>query len=199
MFPLDDELEIERSKTVARWIGIVILTAVLYSQRALYGDEAMSALRFIFGASAVVNLIHSIYLFLAKSCPPFYKYFTVAVDLVVVTLTIRYTGFSRSPFFYAYFLLLISNSIRYGLLMSLFVAIVVNVLYVAVLSLDKPMEPSVLGGEGLKILAFWGVALYGGVIAARMRRQAFEISAYEQTIFELREQLAAAQGRPDGS
>ncbi len=199
MFPLDDELEIERSKTIARWIGISILTAVLYSQRAIYGAQAMAALWMVFGAAAFVNLIHSLYLFRAGSCPPYYKYFSVAVDMVVITLTIRYTGFSRSPFFFAYFMVLISNSIRYGLLMSLFIAILVNVLYVAVLSLDRPMEPSVLGGEGLKILAFWGVAMYGGVIAARMRRQAFEISACEQTIFELREQLAAAEGKSDGS
>ncbi len=193
MTNFDDDLEIERNKTVARWFAIIILSVVLFVQRSAYGAEAESALRVFIGSAVVVNLMHSLYLFRTTTCPPFYKYLSVGLDLVILTATIRYTGFNRSPFFFAYFLLLVSNGIRYGLLMSLFIAAAVNLLYVAVLALGPQLEPTVVGGEGLKIIAFWGVAIYGGVVAARMRRQAFEIAAYEQTIGELREQLESAR------
>jgi hypothetical protein len=186
---IETELEIERSKTVARWFGIVCLTGLLYWQRAQYDGSYRAALAWIVAGIILINLIHSIYLFSAKSCPPIYKYLSVGLDALFLTLTIRYTGFSRSPFFFIYFLLLISNCIRYGLLMSLYIAGIVNVLYAGVLSLGPRLEPTVLGGEGLKILAFWGVALYGGAVAARIRRQAYEIEAYEDTIALLRAEL----------
>ena len=44
-----------------------------------------------------------------------------------------------------------------------------------------------LGGEGLKILAFWAVAIYGGAISGRLRRQAQQLRVYEETIRELRQ------------
>lgn len=40
--------------------------------------------------------------------------------------------------------------------------------------------------EGVKILAFWGVALYAGYLAARFQRQARILQAYEETIASLR-------------
>ena len=186
MTGIESELQTERSKTVARWFGIVCLTSLLYWQRAQYEKSSREALEWIFAGIVLINLLHSIILFRAKECPPIYKYVSVGLDALFLTLTIRYTGFSRSPFFFIYFLLLISNCIRYGLLMSLYIAALVNVLYASVLSLGPQLEPTVLGGEGLKILAFWGVALYGGAVAARIRRQSFEIAAYEDTIAALR-------------
>ena len=185
---IHDECEIERSKTVARWVGIALLSVVLHSlwNRAEYPFSAYWSL--VAGAAAV-NLLHTVYLFRAQRCPPLYKYVSAGLDLLFLTAAIAVTGAGRSPFFYVYFVILISNCIRYGLLMSIFIAAAVNVLYVIVLSTDRSLEPSVLGGEGLKILAFWGVALYGGTVAAHLRRQAHEIAAYEDTIADLRAEL----------
>ena len=187
-YQIHDECQIERSKTVARWIGIGLVSAVLRSvwNRAEYPLEYYWGL--VAGA-AFFNLLHTLYLFQARSCPTFYKYLTVSLDLLFLTAAMVMTGGSRSPLFYVYFVILISNCIRYGLLMSLFIAGAVNVLYVIVLTIDRSVEPSVLGGEGLKILAFWGVALYGGTVAARLRRQAHEIATHEDTIAELRAEL----------
>jgi len=67
-----------------------------------------------------------------------------------------------------------------------------NVAYVAVL-LAHPV-----GGdqtiEGVKILAFWGVALYAGYLATRFQRQARIIEAYEETIAELRANAGPTPG-----
>jgi hypothetical protein len=188
--------------TIARWFAIVILAALLQWQRA--GDVIpmpASVYTALVGGASVVNLAHSIYLFCAAVCPAYYKYLTVGLDLIFLTGAIRYSGFNESPYFYVYFLLLVSNCIRYGLVMSLYIAALVNVLYVIALSLAPTLKPTVLGGEGLKILAFWGVALYGGAVSARIRRQAFEIAAYEETVAELKEELhklRATSTRDDG-
>ena len=88
--------------------------------------------------------------------------------------------------------------------MSLFIALTVNVLYVMVLGLAAPeaRTASVLGGEGLKILAFWVTAFYGGSVSSRLRRQATQLRVYEETILELRAQqksMASAHSVPVSS
>jgi hypothetical protein len=187
---LESECQTERSKTVARWFAIAILAGLLHWQRSHGLIELTDGLFWsLIAGVALINFGHTLYLFRVQECPPSYKYLTVGLDLVFLTLTIRFTGFNQSPFFYVYFVVLVSNCIRYGLLMSLYIAVLVNVLYASTLSAAPGLPPTVLGGEGLKILAFWGVALYGGAVAARIRRQAYEIAAYEETIAELKAEL----------
>src|SRR2546423_337838 len=113
---LESELEIERAKTVARWFGIFIIAGLWYRESGL-----TRALEIIIGAAALVNLFHTVYLARAADIPPSYKYLTVGLDLIFLTFAIRWTGSSRSPLFYVYFLILVSNCIRYGLLMSIFI------------------------------------------------------------------------------
>jgi len=43
----------------------------------------------------------------------------------------------------------------------------------------------------VKILTFWGVALYAGYLAMRSQRQARILEGYEETIARLRAELAA--------
>jgi hypothetical protein len=197
---LEQEIDTERSKTAARWFAIIILAALLawYRQKStVVMDSAVFVA--IVGGITLINVAHSFYLFRASSCPPSYKYISVGLDLLFLTATIRYTGFNESPFFFVYFVVLVSNCIRYGLLMSLYIAVLVNVLYTAVLAVAPyTLKPTVIGGEGLKLLAFWGVALYGGAVAARIRRQAYEIEAYEETIQELKEEVRKLRGGSAG-
>ena len=82
--------------------------------------------------------------------PRWLKYVTVLGDMAFVSALIYYTGLAQSPFFFVYFVILISNCLRYGLLMSLYVALLFNVMYVVVLGLapSGAVQPSVLGGEG---------------------------------------------------
>jgi hypothetical protein len=192
MSDTESEWVIERSKAVARWFGIAVLAIVIQWQRrnSLVSISDGSFYTLV-GGAAFVNLAHSLYLARSSSISPLFKYVTTGLDVLLVTVAIAWTGYSRSPFFYVYFLLLISNCMRYGFGMSLYLATLVNVLYASTLSLAPAdeREAAVLGGEGLKILGFWAVALYGGGIAARMRRSAHVIAAYEDTIAELKEAL----------
>lgn len=195
----ENERDTERAKVHVRWFAIVALLGVLFyirrhdpavaqqiSDRLAYG---------IAGAAFLMTALEAAYLYRPKLTliPRWVKYVTVFGDMAFISVLIYYTGFTQSPFFYVYFLFLISNCLRYGLWMSLFVALTFNVLYVFVLGLAPvgAVKPSVLGGEGLKILAFWAVAFYGGAISARLRRQANQLRVYEETILDLRAQLHA--------
>jgi len=48
--------------------------------------------------------------------------------------------------------------------------------------------------EAVKILAFWGIALYAGYLAMRFQRQARILESYEETIARLRHDLAHGKG-----
>jgi len=200
MSALESELQTERSKTVARWFIIAIMAAVVYWQgRHGVLEAPLHTFALIVGAVLLINLGHTVYLFRAASCPPFYKYVTVGLDLIFVSLTIYFTGASESPFFYVYFLILISNCIRYGLKMSLYIAVLVNVCYAVILSSAPELKPTVLGGEGLKILAFWAVAVYGGSVSARIQRQLHEVDSHLDKIEKLQAELRRRDGVVPGN
>jgi hypothetical protein len=196
---LDSERDTERAKVNVRWFAITLLLGMLFWMRRHDHEVAASVtlrLAFSIAAAAVLmTAVEALYLWRpdVTQIPHSIKYLTVLGDMLFISILIYYTGVTRSPFFYIYFVFLISNCLRYGLLMSIFIAATMNVLYVVVLGLAPAhlRAPSVLGGEGIKILAFWVVALYGGSVSARMRRQANQLRVYEETILELRAGLKA--------
>ncbi len=100
-----------------------------------------------------------------------------------------FTGGSESVFYYAYFIVLVSNGIRYGMAMALYVATIYNLAYVGVLLLVPPAAR--LTVEAVKILTFWGIALYAGYLAMRFQRQTRILQSYEETIAGLRAELAS--------
>ncbi|MBI3997993.1 MAG: hypothetical protein HY355_03090 [Armatimonadetes bacterium] len=183
---MDEERRIEQSKVAVRWLVVVVLcAAAIYLRRSGTIDTPWVV---IVGLTAVVtaaNLTFSAVL--RRGAPRWLRYVTTATDLVLTSLLIAYSGGSGSPFYYVYFIVLVSNSIRYGMSMAVFVAFIYNVAYVMVLLLHP------VGGdltmEGVKILAFWGVALYAGYLATRFQRQARILQSYEETIAGLRTRL----------
>lgn len=193
----ENELTTERAKTTVRWFAIPLLFVIaLWMRRhdpALKSTLTDSVLYIAAGVSVIMTAIESAIFWQPgrKQIPYAAKYLTVTGDMAIISALIYYTGWAQSPFFFVYFVFLISNCLRYGLLMSVFVAGIFNIMYVGTLGLAPPGEvkPSVLGGEGLKILSFWGVALYGGAISARLRRQANQLRVYEETILNLRAEL----------
>lgn len=194
----ETERDTERAKVNARWFAIVFLYFALYYIRRHDPTAAENVvprlIDLLAGAAIAMTAVEATYLWHPRvtTIPRGLKYVTVFGDMTFISVLLYYTGFARSPFFFVYFVFLISNCLRYGFLMSLFVAAVFNVEYVIVLGLAPAgmLKPSVLGGEGLKIAAFWATALYGGAVSARIRRQATQLRVYEETIAELKAQLA---------
>ena len=193
----ESELTTERAKTTVRWFAIPLLFVVSVWMRrhdpVVKASFTESVLWISIAVALLFASIESAYLWKPgrTQINPLVKYFTVTGDMFIISCLIFYTGWAQSPFFFVYFVFLISNCLRYGLLMSVFVAGVFNLMYVVTLGLAPAgaVKPSVLGGEGLKILSFWGVALYGGAISARLRRQANQLRVYEETLLELRAKL----------
>jgi len=187
------EQQIERSKVVVRWIvAAVIFGAVSYLKRAGSVTIPWSTILTLTAAVAALNLTY--WSILRRSSPHWLKYVTTATDVALISLLVLFTGGSASVFYVAYFIVLVSNSIRYGMGMALYVATVHNVTYVAVLGVVSPAGD--LTTEAVKILAFWGVALYAGYLAMRFQRYARILESYEETIAKLRAEVIGL--RPQG-
>lgn len=183
------EREIERSKVLVRWIvAAAAFAAVAYLKQQDAIDVSWATILFLTAILVVLNLTY--WAILRTGAPPWLKYVTTAGDLAIVSLLVLHTGAASSVFYYTYFIVLVSNSIRYGMGMAVYVATVYNVGYVLVLLVHPPAGD--LTVEAVKILAFWGVALYAGYLAMRFQRQSRILESYEETIEHLR---AEARGR----
>jgi len=186
-----DERRIEQNKVTVRWIVVVVLlAAAAYLRRHEAIGTSWTIILGLTAAVVLANLAFSA--ILRRGAPRWLRYVTTAMDLLLTSLLVGYSGGSGSPFYYVYFIILVSNSIRYGMSLAVFVALVFNIAYVAVL-LVHPVGGD-LPNEGVKILAFWGVALYAGYLATRYQRQARIMQAYEETIADLRTRLEAHEG-----
>jgi hypothetical protein len=189
---MDDERRVEQSKVAVRWLVLAVLLAVMFYLRRV--GTVGTSWPVILGLTAGVagaNLVFAA--ILRRGAPRWLRYVTTATDLAVISLLVAYSGGSASPFYYVYFIVLVSNSIRYGMAMALFVALLFNVVYVAVL-VAHPVGGD-LTIEGVKILTFWGVALYAGYLAARSQRQARILQAYEETIAGLKARIEELERR----
>lgn len=182
------EQQIERSKTVARWI----IAAALFAGVAYLKHQGEIPIPWgvVLALTAVVVSLNLLFwIILRRSAPRWLKYVTTTVDLGILSVLVGFTGGSASVFYFAYFLVLVSNSIRYGMGMALYVATVYNLAYVAVLVAHPPSGS--LTVEAVKILTFWGVALYAGYLAMRFQRQTRILAAYEETIARLRADISS--------
>ncbi|MBI3975692.1 MAG: hypothetical protein HY334_04800 [Armatimonadetes bacterium] len=184
------EQQIERSKVVVRWIvAASLFAAVAYLKRQGQVPIPWGTIVALTAAVAALNLAYGRILRIAA--PPWLKFVTTATDLILISALVLFTGGSGSVFYVAYFIVLVSNSIRYGMAMALYVATIYNLTYVGALLVAPPAGD--LTVEAVKILAFWGVALYAGYLAMRFQRQVRILESYEETIAHLRAELTASR------
>ena len=184
------EQQIERSKVVVRWIvAAVLLAAVAYLNTR--GEVAVpwAIVIALTAGLAVLNLGY--WTILRRGAPLWLKYLTTATDLGLISVLVAVTGGSGSVFYFAYFIVLVSNSFRYGMGMALYVATLYNVAYAVLLRLHPPQGD--LTVEAVKIFAFWGIALYAGYLAMRFQRQTHILQSYEETIARLRQEVGASK------
>jgi hypothetical protein len=181
------EQQIERSKVLVRWIvAASLFAAVTYLKRQGQIGIPWGTILALTAVVAGLNVLYG--RILRTGAPPWLKFVTTATDLVVLSALVLFTGGSSSVFYFAYFIVLVSNSIRYGMAMALYVATIYNLTYAVVLLVQPPAGD--LTVEAVKILTFWGVALYAGYLAMRFQRQARILESYEETIARLRGELA---------
>lgn len=181
------EQQIERSKVVVRWIvGTVLFSAVAFLKSR---GEVAAGWPVVLGLTALLAALNLTYwAILRRGAPPWLKYLTTATDLALISVLLAFTGGSHSVFFFAYFIVLISNSFRYGMGMALYVATGFNVMYAMLLAAMPPGGDLTI--EAVKIFAFWGIALYAGYLAMRFQRQVRILQSYEEVIARLRHEVA---------
>ncbi|MDR7483439.1 MAG: hypothetical protein QN183_13320 [Armatimonadota bacterium] len=193
---MDDDGRIERSRVTVRWLMLgILLAGVWYLRRSGAISTDARVIAALATVAAAANLTFAAAL--RRGVPRWVRYAATVHDQLLTTALVGTTGGAASPFYYVYFIVLVSTSIRYGMGMAALAALLYNVGYVGVLLLHP------LGGdltlEGVKILAYWAVALYAGYLAARAHRQARMLQAYEETILRLRARIddleAGGRGR----
>lgn len=204
------ELKNEKNKVNIRWlITIVIGGYLVYLLQNNLGNEIgdTSLLNWYFigtliSSVIIINLIISIYIFSCRKKKygvlPWLKYFTMCLDFFVLSLILVPTGGDKSHFFVVYFIIIISNSLRYGMRLSIFGLIVFNLFYVGVLMYQYPdmiyskttPEQSTfqLQKEVLKIGVFWLVGIYTGYIARRYENLQGEVEKYQNLVARLLKQ-----------
>jgi hypothetical protein len=182
------DAQIERSKIVVRWIVAgLLLGSVAYLKQRGEVTVAWPPVVLLTALLAILNFVYGGIL-RRGTAPGWLKYVTTAADLALISALAALTGGTRSIFYFAYFIVLISNSFRYGMGMALYVAVIYNLGYAVVVFVTPPGED--LTVEAVKIFAFWGIALYAGYLAARFQRQARILQSYEETILRLRHEVA---------
>lgn len=202
------ELKNERNKKNVRWLLIILIGGYLaYILHTDQGNEigATGLFNWLFigilmGVMAFLNLMFSIYLRLSASgrirISPVLKYITMFVDFGAVSIVLIPTGGDESMFFVVYFIVIVSNSLRYGMRLTIIGLLMFNLLYVGVLAYQYP---DLIAGSGechgphclnfqrevLKVSVFWVVGLYTGYIARRFEILQGEVEKYERLVERL--------------
>ncbi|MCB1320529.1 MAG: hypothetical protein KDK34_09770 [Leptospiraceae bacterium] len=202
------ELKNERNKKNVRWLLIILIGGYLaYILHTDQGNEigATGLFNWLFigilmGVMAFLNLMFSIYLRLSASgrirISPVLKYITMFVDFGAVSIVLIPTGGDESMFFVVYFIVIVSNSLRYGMRLTIIGLLMFNLLYVGVLAYQYP---GLIAGSGechgthclnfqrevLKVSVFWVVGLYTGYIARRFEILQGEVEKYERLVERL--------------
>lgn len=186
--PDSSERRSEWNKAMMRlFIVIALFVVVVYLNSRAQPVMSTQTFALLTGVSGFVALGFVAWLRWARYHPAF-KFASAAADIALISLLVYFTGAHGSIFFPLYFIVVISNGIRYGAAMSVFVALTFNVAYVLILS-NAPQKNVPLPNEGVKILAFYLAAFYVGYLSTRFQRLQREVDGYVETIAQLRQEL----------
>lgn len=196
------ELKNEKNKASVRWFLILViagyLSYLLYTgQSREIGTGGLFTWNYIGGVSAffgILNFLITLYLRRAalgsRVIHPAFKYFTTFVDFLAVSLVVLPTGGSESMLFVVYFVVIVSNGLRYGMRLALYGVLCFNALYVLVLGYQyyPDMVVENMQREFMKVFGFWLVGLYIGYLARRFELLQGEVEKYRRLVRKLMEQ-----------
>ncbi|MBX7058041.1 MAG: hypothetical protein K1X75_08230 [Leptospirales bacterium] len=188
------ELHNEKNKANVRWLLLLLIGGyLLYLLRTNQAEEVGANRLFngyfiaeLIGGMSLVNALVGILLTRVRrgrmAMPAWLKYFTMIVDLSAVSIVLAPTGGSNSMFFVVYFVILVSNSLRYGMRLALLGLFVFNAMYFGILLYQyyPELHPPRFHAELLKISGVWIVGLYTGYVARRFSILQGEVHRYEQ-------------------
>lgn len=192
------EIKNEKNKAGVRWLLAVVVSGYLgylieTGIGSQIGGSKMLGWFYVAGVSAFV-VIANLAVTLAiregnntGAFSPVIKYITMVADLVAVSLVLIPTGGSESMFFIVYFIVIVSNALRYGMRLAIVGVMSFNVLYVLVLTYQYFPRFDIPGfqKEILKVSGFWLVGLYTGYLSRRFELLQGEVEKYEKLVASL--------------
>ena len=198
------ELKNEANKINVRWFLIVIIFAYLAyllktGQAREIGNIKIFNWYYITAVAvglSLFNLLCMIYLIMANrgklTVSPVMKYTTMIVDFIVISLVLIPTGGNESMFFVVYFIVIVSNGLRYGMRLSIAGVLIFNICYVSILIFQFYPNLAVKGlqQEILKVAGFWLIGLYVGFLSRKFEFLQGEVEKYQRLI----QQLMARKG-----
>ncbi len=193
------ELKNEKNKAVVRWFLILVIGGYLSFLLGTERHREVAAVDLfnwfyiggVTGAFAILNLLIAAYLRKVARAgailPPALKYATTFVDFLAVSLVVLPTGGSESMLFVIYFIVIVSNGLRYGMRLALFGVFAFNILYVLVLIYQyfPGMIVPHMQREFMKVFGFWLVGLYVGYLARRFELLQGEVEKYRLLVEKL--------------
>jgi hypothetical protein len=193
------ELKNEVNKTHTRWLFITLVFGYFtyaFSQPRTNFPEYLPFFNWFYIICLVLgysasNLIAAFYLYQVKNdkikMHPFVKYLTMMLDMAAVSLVVLPTGGEKSIFFLLYLIVIVSNSMRFGLKVTVASLFALNIFYALALAyIHYPhfVLPG-LDREILKISGLWVVGLYIGYLSRRFEIMQGEVEKYQQLVQEL--------------
>jgi hypothetical protein len=189
----------EKNKVYVRWLFIVLVFAyfVYLMKNGVSGEEGY--FRYLnwgyIGAlvifHSIVNISITFFLMMVERgkwpMHPAVKYLSMTVDLLVVSLVLLPSGGEKSMFFLLYLVIVVSNTMRYGIKVGIVSLITLNIFYVGVLViLHYPVLvlPD-MQSEILKIAGLWAVGIYLGYLSKRFEIMQGEVEKYQKIVMDL--------------
>lgn len=193
----------EKNKAAVRWFLVLLIggyLAYLLSSGQTEGIDSSGNAAGLFnwvyigavtGFFAGLNLLFSLYLYFTsgekRTLHPGFKYLTTFFDFLAVSFVVLPTGGSESMLFVIYFVVIVSNGLRYGMRLALFGVLCFNLLYVLLLAFQYYPELTLpnMQREVLKVFGFWLVGLYIGYLARRYELLQGEVEKYRLLVEKL--------------
>lgn len=187
------ELHNERNKSNVRWFLLLLIAGYLFyllrtGQAEEVGANHLLSEAFILGLSgglAIFNAALALLLSRVRkgklAMPAFLKYLTMGVDLAAVSVVLAPTGGDQSMFFVVYFIVIVSNSLRYGMRLAIAGLFLFNLFYLALLAYQyyPSFQIPRIHAELLKVCGVWIVGLYTGYVARRFTVLQGEVERYQ--------------------
>lgn len=189
------EIKNEKNKANVRWL-LVLLVSGYFAYLISTPDTVRGPFLNWFYVGAVtlfvvfVNLSVTLLIREGAQSGRFHaavKYVTMAADLTAISLALIFSGGSESMFFPVYFVVIVSNALRYGMRLAITGVVVFNVLYVLVLVHQYYPHMNIPGfqKEILKVGGFWLIGLYTGYLSRRFEMLQGEVEQYQRLLKEM--------------
>jgi len=141
--------------------------------------------------SVLLNLIYHIFIMLCikydRKISFGWKYATMIFDFTIVSFVLLPTGGDKSIFFLIYFVIILSNGLRYGMRLVLSGLLTFNLCYLGVLFYQYYPDFLIadISTESIKITGFWIIGLYIGYLSRRFEHLHEEVEHYKSILSKI--------------